>query len=441
MPAASNEIHEREAPRVPAPQPPWWGRALRWVVYGMFWLVGRALFRVRVRRGERPESSQAKIYVGHHKSDLDGLLAMPTAYWSPHIGDEVARGGIVAGEHIFQPGFLAGYVVRNPRWLSFLLYPICVDKVMRAMGWYPIPQARKRYLLSHFLDILSVEGDLLLSEVFRDDPARHVPGAGPNARIRSVLGWPYRDPLFTMCGFSIFKPDLRHALTQRHKARVAANLAVFTAILNQGGALGISPHGFMSRDGRMGRIKSGLSQIIDSAEREVAVLPGNVTYDFMSTGRKTVFVATGRALYGVNAWSRERLEGEVRQAILAATTVTLGHLAAHVVREHAERGEHEIDEAAFRAEIQARAQRMARDGYAVDERLLRPGPFSRRWRRFLAYCRCRCLLQRRGSVLQFDPRQVVVDPTESERVSPWVYSLNELDALVEARSAEGRTSA
>ena len=414
---------------------------MRWVVYGMFWLMGRALFRVRVRRGERPEPGQAKIYVGHHKSDLDGLLVMPTTYWSPHIADEVARGGIVAGEHIFQPGFLAGYVVRNPRWLSFLLYPICLDKVMRAIGWYPIPQARKRYLLSHFLDILSVEGDLPLSEVFLHDPARHVPGAGPDARFRSVLGWSYRDPLFTMCGFSIFKPDLRYALTQRHKARVAASLAVFTAILNQGGALGISPHGFMSRDGRMSRIKSGMSQIIDSAEREVAVLPGNLTYDFMSTGRKTVFVASGRTLYGVNGWSRERLEGEVRQAILAATTVTLGHLAARVVREHAAEGEHEIDETAFRAEIHARAQRMARDGYAVDERLLRPGPLSRRWRRFLTYCRRRSLLQRRGKVLQFDPGQVIVDPAESERVSPWVYSLNELDALVEARSAEGRASA
>jgi len=406
----------------------------------MFWVISRTLFRVRIRRTEAPEPGYATIYLGHHKSDMDGIIAMPMAYWSPHIGAEVARGGIVAGEHIFQPGFLAGYAVRNPRWLSFLLYPICVDKVMRAMGWHPIPQGRKRYLLSHFHDILSAEGDLTLSEVFRDGPARHVPGAAPDARIRSVLGWPYRDPLFTLCGFSIFRPDLRDALVQRHKDRVAASLAVYTAILNEGGALGISPHGFVSGDGRMSRIKSGLSQIIDSAEREVALIPANITYDFMSTGRKTAFPATGRILYRVNSWSRDRLEGEVRQAILAATTVTMGHLAAQVLRERATREEQEVDEAALRSEIRARAQRMADESYAVDERLLSPKPFRKRWGRFLAYCRRRGLLETRGSALRFDPAQVLVDPAKSGRVSPWVYALNELDALIEARSAEGRES-
>ena len=84
-----------------------------------------------------------------------------------------------------------------------------------------------------------------------------------------MLCWTYRDALFTMCDFSIFPQNLSERLRQRHKARIASSLSVFTSVLNNRGALFLSPHGFVSSDGHMAAFKSGLFQILNGSNGEV----------------------------------------------------------------------------------------------------------------------------------------------------------------------------
>ncbi len=410
------------------------------------------MFRVRVRWIGGLGGIPGTIWLGHHKSDFDGLIGMPVAYWWNRNRDSHARAIVVSGEHVFQPGFLAGYLVRRPRWLSFLLYHVRVDRILKAMGWHPIPQGRRRYLVSHLIDILENHGNLPLSEVFVDSPGQGVatpcpsrkdcvPGAPPGARIRDVLGWKYRDDLFRLCEFSIFEPRIAEGLRQIHKDRIAASLSLFTETLNKGGTLFLAPNGSLSSDGRMGPFKSGLSQIVEGATREVILAPCNITYDLMSTGRRTAFATTGVPLRGVEAWLRERLEEEVRRAILVGTTVTLGHLAARALRERALRGDQEAEEKLLKAEVRDQAQKMAQEGFMMDDRLLKPRSFDQRWRRFLAYGKRKGLFLGSNGALRFDPAYVLSESvSKNGRVKPWVFCANELEALVEAHGSRGNLS-
>lgn len=424
-------LRENHGPVDRAPQPPWWGDVLRAAVYAGFWVAAHVIFRIRPRGLENLHNTPGTIFVGPHKRDSDGMIGIPGAFWKCGGRGALRRSAVVSGEHVFQPGFLAGYVVRRPQWLRRLLYPLNLTRVMEAMRWYPIPQGRRRYLLSHLLDILEWRGDLPLSEVFREAPEQFLPQAPPGARIQSVLGWLYCDALYTYYDFSIFVPDIEAGLRERHGARIEACLQRFAAVLNDGGALFLAPDGTLSPDGRFGRMKSGLPQIVERTTNGAILTPATITYDFMTTGRMTVFGVFGRPLRVDGSWPVEQLEAELRRAILAPTTVTLGQLAARALQERAAGGVREVEERMLKAELQAAAQQMARDGFEVDERLLDPAAFERRWRRFLAYCERHGLAQRSNGILRFDPEQVL--GKQGRPVSPWVYSANELAGLLDAR--------
>jgi len=416
---------------------PWWGRLLRYILYACFWVLARTVTRLRVKSldaGSGPLSGG--ICVGHHKSDLDALMALPTIFWSPRMGRASARGAVVASEDLFQPGFLSGYVVREPRWLSFLLYPICVARVLKAMGWYPIAEGRRRYLLSHLTDVLEHEGDLPLGEVLESTEA-HLPGALPDMRIREVMGWKYRDSLFTLCDFSIFKSAFRDCLLQRHKQRIASSLPVFADTLNNGGLVFISPHGGLSPDGRMAAFKSGLLQIFQGAVGEVVLIPGTLTYDVMSRGRLSVFLTIGPFLRATSDWPRDRLEQETRCAIVGGTTVTLGHLSSYYLRQKALGGQCRVGETEFQAEMYDEAKHMAESGFLVDARLLKQRSFNRRWHRYISYAIRRGLIRRCDGLLHFDPENVLSGSTSKPaRMKAWVVCANELEVLMDLRSAQ-----
>jgi hypothetical protein len=348
---------------------------------------------------------------------------------------------VVAGEHIFQPGFLSGYLVREPRWLSFLLNPICLAGIMKGMGWYPVAQGRERYLVSHLIDVLENEGDLPLFDVL-ECPETHLPGARADMRIREVLCWKYRDSLFTMRDFSIFKLALSDCLRQRHKQRIASSLSVFADTLNNGGLVYISPHGPICPDGRMAAFKSGVSQILQGAPSEVVLVPGNITYDVMSRGRISAFVTVGPFLRGTKDWPRDRLEQEIRRAILGATTVTLGHLSSYYLRQQALGGKCHVAEKGFQAEMYEQAKQMAQADFLVDDRLLKPGSFNRRWHRYISYAIGSGLIRRCDGLLHFDPENVLRgSDSKSGRMKGWVVCANELEALMEIRSAQSPITA
>ncbi|HPC18143.1 MAG TPA: hypothetical protein P5318_17085 [Candidatus Hydrogenedentes bacterium] len=409
---------------------PWWGRVLRVLLYAGFWTTARIMFCVRVMGRAQLANRPGAVYIALHKRDSDGVVALGTVYWLCRGRGAISRSVVMCGEHVYLPGFIAGYAVRRPRWLSFLLFPVRVGGLMRGMGWLPMALARRRFLMAHLLDAIEDGGNKPLGEILAEDVETVVPGASAQTPIAELLRWPYRDALFTLRETSIFMPDVAERLWERHRARLAECLERFVAVLDSGGCVFMSPEGILSPDGRMGRIRSGLFQLLQGASCDTVMQFIAMTYDFTTTGRPAVFVHVGPPVHGAKAWSQEELSRWVRETARQLTAITVGYLAAVEFRTAARSGNSDISTSELAEHIRHAARRHAADGFTVDPRLLDPRSFQRRWRKFLRYC------ERRG-MLDAEKRHILVREEDfadcgaenRAAASPWQYCLNEVEGL------------
>jgi len=424
------------AQHVPAPRPPWWGKGLRRILALAFALVGRLAFDLRVRGLENFSNAPTTLIICNHKTDFDIVLLAPTLYRSHRDRGPIAHLAFVAAERMFQPAYFSDYLLPHPAWLSRLLYPVNLSGVLQALHAYPIPRAHDRKLGAYLREILALKGDLPLEAVFREEPQKALPGVPSDARLSEVLAWAYHESLYIDRDFSLFVPHLERELKARHLNEILTSLARFAAILDEGDPVFLAPEGGLSADGSFGEIKAALGRIVQMTARELVLLPVNLTYDFMTTGRKTAFLTIGQELRDVKGWGRERLESQTERAISMLGTVTLGQLAAAILQEATSQGRSEVSERELKEQIQREAARLAfKEGYRVDERLLQAGAFERRWRRFVAYCRHKKLLYWQGDRVAFEQAWVLSSNREvGTAVSPWVYSANELGEIVKAHT-------
>ena len=423
------------ARQIPAPRPPWWGRGLRRTLAVVFAAIGRLGFDLQVRGLEQFSNSPGTLIVCNHKTDFDIILLAPTLYWSHRGRGPIGRLAFVAAERMFQQGYFSNYLLPRPRWLSRLLYPVNLSAALQALRTYPIPHARDRKLGAQLADIMELKGNLTLGEIFRGPPEEILPGAPPGAHITEVLGWSYHQALYQEHDYSIFTPHLERKLRAQHFTRILSCLGRFAAILDEGDAVYLAPEGELEIEGNFEEIKAGLARMVQMSRREMVLLPVNLTYDLMTTGRRRVFLTVGAELRGLQSWSRERLDDQVERAISRLGTVTLGQLASTILQAVASEGESSLAEGFFKEQIQREAARLAfKEGYRVDERLLREEAFERCWQRFCAYCRRRKLLEWQGERISFARAQVLgtAGADGEEPVSPWVYSANELATIIAA---------
>lgn len=401
---------------------------------GGCWGISRLCVRTRVSGLEHVSNEPGIILVFNHKSDLDGVVMVPAVYWHIRGKGPLGRMAFVGGEHIYQPGFLAGYVMPRPRWLRPLLFRLSAAGFMRGIRCYPIPMAKRRFLAAHLTDLLVSAGDMPLSAVLRDSPEQIFPGVAPDATVSSVLHSRYAEELYALHELDTFRPEIAAKLIERQRSTVRDAIDLFAAVLDEGDALVVAPEGGLSPDGRISRIKSGLRQIAAAAMREVTLLPMSVTYDFMATGRPTAYVRVGPPVYDAKQWPPEEWEQRLRRILAMQTTVTFSQLAAEYTLEQSHEDGCALNAGAMKAELVRRAVAYAAQGLHVAQDLLQPAAFDRRWIRFIAYCRQRALGQLANGVLKVDaPRTTSARHAAHVTVSPWVYAANELAELLEAR--------
>lgn len=408
------------------PFQPWWGEWLRIFTDGPVRNGARKKFDIIVRGGETIDVRGSLIIVLNHKSDDDGVVALEAFTRAEGLRSYLSRIAFVSGEHVFEPGFLGGYLVRRPRWLSCILFQFTIGRFMTAMRAYPIVHARSRFLISHLYDVLAIKGNLALGEVFRDSPDRYLHGAKPMNTIRSVLGFRYRDDLYTTYDFPIFRPPLDDLLWQRQQERITSTIALFADLLDAGQAVMIAPEGVLSREGKPGRIRSGLSQIVATSRGEVTLVPVVLTYDPMMCGKVNAFVTVGEPMYGAKALSKEELNAEIAKRFDCLSPFTFSQIAAHILRKTAAEGRNEIDVNVYKQQILESARQLASQGRDVTPELLDGTRFENRWTKFEAYCKRTKGIAFAGSRFRFDPVDVCDDRIrENGFASRWTCCDNE----------------
>lgn len=404
-----------------APQPPWWGKALRRVLALSFWLVGRTVFRVRVRGLEHFTNEPATLIVTNHKSDFDLLLLVP-ALSRAHGGQgPIRRLAFVAAERMFQPAYFSTYLLPRPRWLSRLLYPVNLSAALQGLHAYPIGHARRRKLGAHLRALRAWLGNAPLQALFAHAVEDVLPGIAKEARIEDALRWRFVQALDAEYDFSIFKPELEKKLREHHLEGIFRDLARFAALLDQGDPLFLAPEGDLSHDGSLGQLKAALPRLIGMTQAALKVLPVHLTYDTMATGRATAFVSIGPQLDDVQRWPKAQLKKQIRQRIQTLGTITLPQLAASCWSDPPHCPWLELQD--LKVHIQDKARRLHGEGFLVDDQLLSPGAFDRRWRRFLRHGRRKGLFRLNAGQLR--PRMV----------TPWEYYRNEFQSIVGNSSA------
>lgn len=418
-----------------APQPPWWGGAAKSFLIRILGTAVRFSVRLDAAGLEHARNAPGLVVVFNHKSDLDGPIIVPALYWHFRGRGPIGRTAFVGGEHIFQPGFLAGYVMPRPAWLRPLLFHVSPAAVMRAIRCYPVPMAKRRFLAAHLTDLLKAAGDLPLGDVLSRSPDTVFPGVAAGATVRYVLRGAYAIELFTLHDLNLFRPEIAEALIEYQRTTIRDAIDGFAAVLDEGDALTVAPEGALTPDGRIGRIKSGLQQIVQRTTRDLALLPMGVTYDFMSTGRPAAYLRIGSPVTGAKEWPAQEWPARVRRMLAQQTTVTLSQLAAQYVLEQARENVFSLGAASMKAELARRASAFAAEGLHVASSLLQPAEFDQCWTRFLAYCHRHALAtESNGTLTVYAPESSRVRHAPHVRVSPWVYAANELTELLEARN-------
>lgn len=404
-----------------APQPPWWGKVLRRVLALSFWLVGRTAFQVRVRGLEHFTNEPSTLIVANHKSDFDLLLLVPALYRTYRGQGPIGRLAFVAAERMFQPSYFSTYLLPRPRWLSRLLYPVNLSAALQALHAYPIAHARRRKLGAHLRALRALLGNATLESLFAQAPQNFLPGVSQGAWIGDALRWRHAHALDVEYDFSIFKPELEKTLRQYHLEGIFNDLSRFAALLDRGDPLFLAPEGNLSQDGSLGQLKAALPRLVEMTHAPLKVLPVNFTYDTMTTGRATAFVSIGPQWDDVQSWSKAQLKTQVRRQIQSLGTITLPQLVACCWSERAEGGSIALHD--FKACIARKAMQLHQEGFWVDEQLLHPRAFERRWRRFLCYAQRKGLFKLRAGELTHEP------------VAPWEYCQNEFQSITGGSSA------
>ena len=417
---------------VSAPRPPWWGKLIRLFLAVTFPAAQRVLFDFQVDGQSNYTNTPGTLIVANHKTDFDIVLLAPTIFWSRYGRPPGGRIAFVAAERMFLPGYLSDYILHRPQWLRRLVYPANLSAVLQAIRAYPIGYLRVRKLKAHLRAVRDMVGDVPVGTVLSRPVEEVIPGADPDAPISHVLRFRYHEALDQEWEFSVLAPAIRRKLRTQHVQEIIAALTRFAAVLDAGDPLYLAPEGGLETDGKFDEAKAGLIRLVEMA-RDPIVLPVNITYDFMTTGKQRVFLTIGEELRGVKEWSRHRLEREIITTVSRLGTITFSQLAAVGLRSLVTRGElvHIGD---LKQEILQTALELADDGYRVDTHVLTPGGFTRRWRQFVAYCTHNQLLEFMGPWILYD-REALFGTGDNGRPSPWVYAANEFDTIVNAATA------
>jgi len=343
--------------------------------------IVRTLFRIE--ESGLPEGVPARcLIVANHRRDADipvlGVFLGRARGWRisgvlPHF---------VAREDLFEPGFLWHYW-RSP-WLVLprLISPLIpLTRILAVFKAHPIHRIPEQSLAIVLNDVRRYLGERALGSALNRYWAARLEAAGADLsqpitwllrrerRFAGLVGGGWGHRRLNLATFREFKPVER--------ARIEAHLAVFAAALEYGEAVMVAPEGANSPDGHFQRPRAGPWRLASGAERGVPVLPVGLAYDPSLSGRRMrVFVHAGAPFQAGDYTNRRAFDAAVARGILAATTVTGTHLAAHwILRAPPGKVLSTVEFEAFASglgeALSAAGLRVARDAAALGERRIR----------------------------------------------------------------------
>ena len=421
---------------------------LYWLVQNLLLIVIKVRMRVQVFGGEHyaPPAS-ATLLISSHKRDWDPLMCATHLYyqrgwWRP----DGRRMAFVGREDMLSPGFLAEIVAlwHWPRWASWLLDHLNLAPIIGPLRAYPITRLLEFSMRQYLFELRQAEGNLPLAEVLSDeylDRLDHWTKAqaqrsrqmqtrpSRDLRISDVLTWDYREPLLERQRRRNLLPERYETYKTRQRQKIARQVRALLGALERGDTLWLAPEGMITQDGAPRRVRESLYDLLAMMPADVRILPANVTYDFMTTGRMRACVSIGSPLAGLAALERGDLGKVVIAAITGQTVATMSMLGSRFLWQRLQEDQPVFTLEAARATLAQNMLMLAEQGVTLEQGLRDARRMQRRLRAFLAYGLRHGLLNRQpDGTYRVNPA-----PFQQQRDSFfWLnprYSVNELLAL------------
>ncbi len=432
-----------------------------WLVQNLLFLVVKLRMRVQIVGGEcyAPKgwhdapAAPATLLLNGHKRDWDMLVLAPHLYylrgwWRPD-GRRMAFAG---REDMFTPGFFVEIVGgwEWPRWAQYLFERLSLRPIITPLRAYPILRVPQFSLRHYLFEVQREQGDLLLGDVLSEEMLERLdrqsaalarrkrnitPRPSRELHISEVLTWGYRDALMPYLRQRFLLPQRYSEYKERQRLKLARQLQALAGVLKRGDTLWLAPEGRITPDGAVRHILSGVGQLLALAPPGTRVLPTNISYDFMTTGRARVCISIGPPLTALERLSRAGLGERVKTAITRQTVVTMSMLGSSFLWERLQQGQPIFEAKTAYSALAQKMQALAMQPIILEQGLLQANGLHKRLRSFLRYgCRVGLLTAGPGHTYQINAAPFQGQHGTFFWRNPR-YCVNELAALEETLAA------
>ena len=384
-----------------------------WLLQNLLLLVVKFRMGVQMYGGDNySPPAPATLLLNGHKRDWDIPVLTPRLYY--HRGwlrPDERRMAFAGREDIFIPGFVVELVGdwKWPRWMQHWLEYLSFGSFLLWMRTYPIVRVPEFTIRQYLVELQSEQGNLLLSEVFSDEMLDRLdrwsevlasrkrsaqPRPSRELRISDIRDWKYRKELMPYLRHRYLLPQRYIEHKERQRKKIAAQLQDLADALKTGDTLWIAPEGTLTRNGSVGRSRSGLAMLLDLMPPDTRTLPTNICYDFMTTGRMRACAAIGPALTIRKSLSRAELLEQIRVAIAMQTVVTMSMLGSTFLWERLQQEQSTFDFETALAFVSQRLEALSRQSAMLEQGLTHPTGIHKRLRSFLRYSCNKGLLTR-----------------------------------------------
>ncbi len=362
----------------------------RSVVALIMQVVSKGFYRIEVRGSENFSHIPSTIIACGHKRDSDIPIIIPRLYLfqkpiSRHKHLKAMH--VATRDDVLEQGFLILYFPMLD-FLRPLISRMSISHWFRSLQSCPVKLPDEQTVNQLLNETLRIEGNLNALESL-DEPWRNrllgTAANQPGLTIKDVIK---KAPLKSLAQYAtprMFREPLANQIRQRHHATMHEQLRYLIRVLEKGGSLIVLPEGRVTPDGRFCKMRAALIRLVQQARVETRLLPVNLTYDFMDTGRSNVTMIIGPEVTMLKHHSKSQLTDIIRGKVAGLVCVSMSGLVSRSLIEAVNQGTTQIKLSQFKQEIWAEAQRLRLLGLALDRQLATRQEFEERFERFMDY--------------------------------------------------------
>lgn len=207
-----------------------------------------------------------------------------------------------------------------------------------------------------------------------------------NIRLKDFLSYDYHLIHAQKSNLSILQSGMSGKIRSFLLDKINSQLSRFSNILDEGNILFFTPSDDHSLDGRFGPIRSGIYRLIRMAQTDVRILPVNIDYDPMTTGRMRIHITIGPEITNLKGCSKSEFERLLQEAIKRLGVVNMGQLGSYLLLRLAKDNPEVITKELLARSVLSQVQKLSNLGLSIDNVLTDQRLLGKHLDKFIKYC-------------------------------------------------------